>query len=157
MDNYRNDGFDGSSQCFQEIIQLIALNSRHYNTFCWRRELNPTENGKVLHEKVLKMKGHSLALHPHPTPLTCTDCFGMETTLYRDSPTLRLSLVWDPRPHRVPAFPLSPTPLRNPHANYTDSERGQSFNVTLLKLKTCDPLNTAHKFTVFSSLHWGSL
>lgn len=83
MDDYRDDGFDRSSQCFQETIQLIAQNSRHCNTFCWRRELNHTENGKVLHEKALKMKGHLLALRLRPTPLTCTDCFGMETTLHR--------------------------------------------------------------------------
>lgn len=89
MDNYRDDGFDRSSQCFQEIIKLIALNSRHCNTFCWRRELNHTENGKVLHEKALKMKGHLLALRLRPTPLTYTDCFGVETTLCTDSPVLQ--------------------------------------------------------------------
>lgn len=70
MDNYRDDGFDRPSQCFQEIIQLIALNSKHCKIFCQRRELNPIENGKVLQEKVLKVKGHLLALCPHPIPLT---------------------------------------------------------------------------------------
>lgn len=69
----------------------------------------------------------------------------------------RLLSVWDPCPHRVPASPLSPIPQRNPHANHTASERGQSFNATLFKLKSCGPLNTAHKFTGFSALHWGSL
>lgn len=70
MDDYRDDGFDRSRQCVQEIILLIALNSRHCNTFCRRRELNGTESGKVLHEKVLKMKDLvSTAPSPH-TPHT---------------------------------------------------------------------------------------
>lgn len=84
MDYYRDDGFDRSSQCIQEILQLIALNSRHCNTFRWRRELNGTENGKVLHEKVLKKKDCWLALSLHPTPLSLNTPLG-----YGDSSSQR--------------------------------------------------------------------
>lgn len=123
MDNYRDDGFDRSSQCFQEIIQLIALNSRHCNTFCWRRELNHTENGKVLREKALKMKGHLLALRLRPTPLTYTLLRCGDNSLHRQPSAAGSSQcgIHVP-PHTVPALPLSPTPRRSPHANHTATQ-----------------------------------
>lgn len=109
MDDYRDDRFDRSSQCVQEIIQLIALNSRHCNTF-WRRELNGTAHGKILHKKVLKMKDLLLALHLHPTPSHAQTAWVWRQLFTETAQHRRLLLGWDPCPHRGPAFPLSLIP-----------------------------------------------
>lgn len=95
------------------------------------------------------MNGHSLALTPHPSHA--------QTALEWRQPNTEALVSVGSMSTPIPSIPWSPTPRRNPHANHTNSERRQSFNATLPKMKNCDPLNTAYKFTVFSSLHWDSL
>lgn len=131
MDNNRDDGFDRSSQCFQELIQLIGLNSRYCNTLGWGRELNHTENEKVSNEKVLKMKAHLLAPRLLSTPLPSTQI----APVSRDSLALQARVSVrsaSPRMHSPGAPTVAYTekePACQPHC-YA-GETGWSFNDSL--------------------------